>query len=202
MISRQLIFIFTLLTTFVSHATSVSIVPIFSTSNWIAGLTIPLRVTGIEVPPSALIAFEVVAGTLKTEDCKLMQDPFISQNFLLKCVLDGTASIRVTLKMASASQPNANPVQLNYGPMTIRKIDGLKLPKPGGGGGGGTDPEVIAGQQLFASNCIGCHTKAAKQGRTASQISAAIASNTGRMGSMSGLTSSQINQISKYLNAP
>jgi len=202
MFLNKIFIILTILLSLSAQAENVSLIPIFSTANWIAGLNIPLRVSGLEVVPSALISFEVVSGSLKTEDCRFMQDPYIPQNFLLKCVSDGTISIRVILKTASTLQPNGNPIQLNYGPLVIKKIAGLKLPSPGGGGGGEIDPDLIAGQELFTSNCLSCHTKTAKQGRSSAQITDAITANMGGMGTLTGLTSLQINQISKYINAP
>ncbi len=58
------------------------------------------------------------------------------------------------------------------------------------------------GVALYGSNCAGCHNPLAtsvKQGRTAAQIQAAIDSNTGGMGSLSGLTPTQVQAIADVL---
>ena len=59
-------------------------------------------------------------------------------------------------------------------------------------------PPVIDGAALYASNCSGCHGAIAttsKRGRTAAQIQSAISSNRGGMGSLSSLTTAQIQAI-------
>lgn len=61
----------------------------------------------------------------------------------------------------------------------------------------------VDGAALYTNNCASCHGPLAtstKRGRSSSQISAAIAANTGGMGSLSGLTSVQIEAISTALS--
>jgi len=58
------------------------------------------------------------------------------------------------------------------------------------------------GQALFNTNCSGCHSFAARAGRSAGQITAAISGGVAAMGSLSGLSSAQISAISDYLSTP
>ncbi len=78
---------------------------------------------------------------------------------------------------------------------------------PSGGGTGSTTGSTTGsstGATLYAQYCQGCHgalATSSKLGRTATQISSAISSNTGGMGSLSGLTSSQIADIATALGS-
>jgi mono/diheme cytochrome c family protein len=61
------------------------------------------------------------------------------------------------------------------------------------------------GATLYGQNCAGCHgplASSAKTGRTAAQIRAAVAANTGGMGYMSGLSEFQLQLISGALSQP
>jgi len=63
-------------------------------------------------------------------------------------------------------------------------------------------PTTTDGATLYADNCASCHgtlANSTKIGRTASQIQSAINSNTGGMGSLSNLTSAQIQAIADVL---
>jgi uncharacterized protein (TIGR03382 family) len=58
------------------------------------------------------------------------------------------------------------------------------------------------GAALYTANCAGCHgalASSTKKGRTAAQIQAAINANTGGMGSLSSLTSTQVQAIATAL---
>ncbi len=68
---------------------------------------------------------------------------------------------------------------------------------PAGDPGPGTG---LDGQALYVNNCTGsgCHSASGMRGRTASQISSAIGSNRGGMGSIT-LTADQIQAIADYL---
>jgi uncharacterized protein (TIGR03382 family) len=58
------------------------------------------------------------------------------------------------------------------------------------------------GAALYTADCAGCHgalASSTKQGRTAAQIQAAINANTGGMGSLSSLTSTQVQAIATAL---
>ena len=61
---------------------------------------------------------------------------------------------------------------------------------------------MIDGAALYASNCASCHRSLAsseKRGRSATQIQNAINSNRGGMGSLSSLTSAQVDAIAAAL---
>ncbi len=180
-------------------AAEVVIVPLFNTNNWVAGLNIPLRVTGISLPASTIVVAEVVAGTIDAKECKVMRDPYISENFILRCQKDGTISLKLTVNPATVGNPYAKSTVLNYGPLTIKKLEGLQISDEGGG----TDPNVIAGQQLFAAHCVECHSKSAKAGRSGNDVWNAIR-NIGSMGKQSllNLSRTEVEQISSYLKAP
>jgi hypothetical protein len=62
-----------------------------------------------------------------------------------------------------------------------------------------TDPPNPDGQALYTSFCAECHGPSGKRGASADSISSAIASNRGGMGSLSGLTSTQVQAIADYL---
>ncbi|MBN8538368.1 MAG: hypothetical protein J0M15_15045 [Deltaproteobacteria bacterium] len=190
------------------------IVSLLKSSNWIAGLNIPLRVSGIDFSAKPSVFAEVVPGTLSSRDCKVLRDPFIPENFLLRCLKEGSVSLRFTVSSASGSG-----MILNYGPLNIVKLDGLKTPdsssgggsdNPGGGGGG--NPDVLAGGQLFTTYCISCHTNKSsflsRYPSSSTAIDAAINSPVQGVAIpamtylASSLTKSQIDQISSYLQAP
>lgn len=66
--------------------------------------------------------------------------------------------------------------------------------------GAGVDVANSAtGAALFSSYCSACHPGNAKQGATVTRINTAISGNTGGMGSLSTLTSADIQAISVYL---
>lgn len=195
----KLILVMTLLVQLSAQAEGVVIVPLLNTSNWIAGLNIPFRVTGISLLSATPVLTEVVAGTIGVSDCKVMRDPFIPENFLLRCLKSGTVSLKLTINPATTENPYAQTTVLKYGPLTIQKLDGLKIPDKSEG----TDPDVIAGQQLFAAHCVECHTKSSKAGRTGEAIWNAI-QNVGSMrkASLLSLTRSQLDQVSIYMETP
>jgi len=72
----------------------------------------------------------------------------------------------------------------------------------GSGGGGTPPPAPTDGVTLYANNCSGCHgtlVSSSKLNRSASQIQAAIDANTGGMGGLSYLTSTNIQAIADAL---
>lgn len=178
---------------------SVAVVPIFTTGNWIAGLNIPLRISGADIKASTPIAVEFVSGTIPSDQCKVMRDKFIPQNILLRCLKDGTISLKLQiLTLDEVGQKKV--LVVNYGPLIINRLDGLKIQDPGGGG---TDPSVF-GEQLYKAHCIGCHPeKAEKAGRNSDQIWNAIRVQP-RMNNASllELTRTQLEQIASYLAVP
>ncbi len=60
-------------------------------------------------------------------------------------------------------------------------------------------PADANGEVLFNQSCAGCHRASDKARKTSAQIRAAINSNTGNMGFLSGLNTSEIEAIAKYL---
>ena len=70
------------------------------------------------------------------------------------------------------------------------------------GGGGGTPPPPTDGATLYTNNCSACHgalASSSKAGRTATQIQNAINNNTGGMGSLSGLSATEVQAIAEAL---
>jgi hypothetical protein len=61
------------------------------------------------------------------------------------------------------------------------------------------DPPAPDGQALYTDFCAGCHGPNGVRGSSANAISSAIASNRGGMGSLSSLTSTEIQAIANYL---
>jgi cytochrome c5 len=62
----------------------------------------------------------------------------------------------------------------------------------------------LTGAALFQADCSGCHTSASLSGATLAEIQAAIANNTGGMGTtnIKALTTDQLTSLATYLANP
>ncbi len=182
-----------------SQEADISIVPILELKNWVAGLNIPVQVKGVELPASTPVTAELEDGSISSNDCKVMRDPFLPNNFIIKCQKDGTINLKLTIPSKI----------LRYGPMTIHKIEGLKPP----GEPAGTDPDISLGMGLFSSECIACHVSKELFLGTPGRNAAAFANGNAlyesirRVPGMKSnqslleLTEDQLNKVAKYLQS-
>ena len=86
--------------------------------------------------------------------------------------------------------------------LTALQIQAIAAALAGGSTTTPPPPTTTDGATLYADYCASCHgalASSSKRGATASAITAAINNNTGRMGSLSNLTASQISAIAAAL---
>lgn len=182
-------------------AETITIKPLLPSGNWIAGLNVPLQILGIPSSSDFRIKTELQSGTIDASQCQIMRDPFLPQNFLLRCLKPGTISLKITLNYATIQDPYAQETVMNYGPMTINKLDGLKIPDDSTNNG--SDPTIAQGMALYGTYCISCHSIASsKKDRTANQIWAAIYGGESQMLGLQGIvTQAEVEKIATYLNS-
>ena len=152
----------------VTLGSDIVILPLFTNKNWVAGLNIPLQVKGIELTKNTPVHLEIVPGSLTENDCKVMRDPMIPQNFILRCLKEGSVSLRININPVTLENPKAQTSVLKFGPITISKLEGLKIPieipEPNK-----VDPDWLYGKSIWLANCSSCHTnEKSKMGASAS----------------------------------
>lgn len=182
---------------------SASVMALLNSSHWVAGLNIPFNLDSPELGPitqDTEVVAEVIAGSLTKNDCLILRDLYLPQNFLLKCSKPGTLSLRFTINPPKMYDPYRKSAVINYGPLTIQGLQGLKTQDTP------IDPDYLIGKNLYNSNCGTCHgynELTVKKGRTVTQISGAIGSITNmNLVSLKALSASDISLIAKYLETP
>ncbi len=188
----------------VEGATSTRVIALFSKENWYAGLNIPLRVTGKDLSLGLPVKAELIDGSLSKSECKIMRDLYIGENFLLRCLREGSISVKLTLNPATTTNPYPQSEVLLFGPLIIKKMNGLKfsnLPSVGAQTGGSS-----VGSMLFNSYCMSCHqTKSLylmSYPISSDRIWSAITSGPAEMsGLRNQLERTQVDEISKFLQS-
>ncbi len=180
------IYVFLFLLICQSQAISQQVVPLFRDNSLITNVSIPFTLRDSQQQPLEILNIEVTSS--KT-NCLSMIDPFISSNFLVKCL--NADALTVSVFYAA----NGKTFKINYGPVPITKIAGGAVIQPI------TAPtqSFAAGEKLFVQYCMRCHQSAYdKQNRSATQIKSAIAG-VGAMKTIQ-LTDTDIKSISAYLS--
>jgi len=131
-------------------------------------------------------------ATLYTNNCSGCHGPLATSSKLN----------RTAAQIQAAIDGNAGNVMGSLSGLTAAEVQAIAdalVSTGGGGGGGGT----LDGATLYTNNCSGCHgplATSSKQNRTAAQIQSAINNNAGGvMGSLSGLTTAEVQAIADAL---
>ena len=186
--SRLIIaFLFLLLGTTVK-AQEFTATSLFSSEVFAPYIQIPFKVESPEGKPATRYGASVLNDS--NNHCKVMQDPFIASNFILRC----NASVTVNLHFQIHSDKIYN---ITYGPIEIKQLDDLVIVDE-------RNPElensISMGRALFSSNCISCHLPQSMQDRSAQQIQAMINTQPEmNLPVLKGLTPKQIEDIAVYL---
>lgn len=151
------------------------------TSALVSHISIPFRVSNVTVQEMTTTV------TSANNSCRAMNDPFLKQNFFVKCLLADQFHVRIWMKTASGENI------INYGPVNVSLITDQTVvtPEP-------EDPRVVQGQSLFLALCSSCHSKGPNFKPTATDITSAI-SRIGVMRSIS-LTAAEKSAIEYYLS--
>lgn len=156
--------IFVLTFSIVAEAQMVSVKPMYDANSRVPMALIPFRVQGDAILSGKIDGIKVTRSN-QSADCRAMKDPYLKDVFLLKCTQVTDVMMKVTVVSGSTRYV------LNYGPIAVKlPAAGLTVVEPGP-----TDPNILAGRQLFNTYCVECHSQAkAKSGRTNVQIKNAV----------------------------
>jgi hypothetical protein len=186
----------------------VYIMPLISEANQYAGLNIPIRISGVSLTPSTPLGLEIVPDQLGPGDCKVIRDPMIPNNLLLRCLREGTVRLRITFNPPTLKNPFPKSVVYNFGPLKLLKKENLKVADQESVWGGGSDSD---GALLYLQYCKGCHGSKADfvQGHSSLSGDLFTAINSGPTQMVQNLSSrthhltrEEIDAISIYLSAP
>lgn len=179
-------------------AASLEVTPLYDSRSIQPGILIPFRVGGESVNSGELSAF---VKDSSGKDCRVMRDPYIPKVFLLKCADE--ADVQIVFRVTNKERV----IELNFGPVPVRKYDSnLVVVAPGNDGGG--DEKYVEGRRLFQVYCAGCHDAASKRGSSEAAIKQAIRGLLPGTGSMKNSTELQllsdedIAKIVRYLGNP
>ena len=170
-----------------------SVAPLFPVDAYLTNVAVPFEVKGTQA--SDIVKIVSLSPVANTGSCKSLIDPYRPQIFHVRCTKGGSVIYKVayqrngvleamTLPSISVTAPTGNVINPDPGPEDPTE-----------------DPDIARGRTLADSYCVGCHhTHQQLRGRTATQITNAI-NKFAEMGHLKSLTTTQRNQISKFLRS-
>lgn len=142
---------------------SATVRALHTNQSMVTHMLLPFRITGVNVQ-STSVMLRSTQGS-----CGVMQDPFIKENLLVKCLEPDQFWMQLTVRTDVGTQV------VDYGPVSVIAPGGGVVVGPNPG-----DPRLVLGLNLFNANCASCHSKNGAlrpiAGRTAAEITAAISS--------------------------
>ncbi len=178
------------------NAVPFAVQSLFDADSVIVGSAIPFHIEST-VPESFTIQY--VAPEISPDACQTVVDFFSPSVFHVKCVVSVSA-----LYLRISVRQNTKDFVFRYGPIPIKskeevilKLDSDPDEPPG------PPADWLAGKTIWDANCTTtCHTPVSKTGRTAAQITSAIATYP-QMNFLTGvLSAQQLSQIEVYLGDP
>lgn len=163
------------------------------TSQLVVGVQLVFSVAGL--PQGAQIGW---ANTLNQSQTCTTGAPAAANEYVIVCPSNGNLKI-----FAVVNQSGVSPLDLQAA-YTVYPSGQAPTPTPAPTPAPTPNPQLASGQQLYLNNCASCHGSSAsssnKRGTSSSLVYAGISGNKGGMGSLSGLTASQIADIVYALN--
>lgn len=194
-----------------SVANDISVRPLFDENTFRSHLAIPFKLTS---PSMTINSIDNVS--IDNPNCRVMIDYHKKDTFLVKCGVEGSATVSIIFKANGTSQA------LKYGPFALKKItnsSSVKLPSEPSNPGTPTDPgspmspeeiAFIKGKEIFEKrmggyySCADCHS-AGEKSKVAlpSQLESALKNNPAMKGrtiyDAKALTREELEWLSEYI---
>ena len=157
---------------------------------------LPFRVVNSTVQkiPLPIRSVKVDPNYANNAECKVIIDPFINSNFILRCLKSDDVKLIVEVNMGNRYN------KVSYGPINIIEQSDVVIVEPPPPA---VDPDIAAGKTLVEGKCLTCHTHANVydlKSRNLNNLESALSGSVPPMSNLN-LNAQQIMQIKKYINS-